>query len=81
MLEKVRMQTFGFARMDPEQIRAAILSGIVALGKGSGLLNNPSEFKWEVWGNRPVGLSPDLPMGTHLAKKEKKIIWEIEKIC
>ncbi len=31
VLEKVRM-TLGFARMDPEQIKEAWLSGIVALG-------------------------------------------------
>ncbi len=39
--EKVRMQTLGFARMDPEQIKEARLSGIVAFGKGTGLLNSP----------------------------------------
>ncbi len=37
VLEKVRMQTLGFAKMDPEQIKDARLSGIVALGKGTGL--------------------------------------------
>ncbi len=41
VLEKVRMQTTGFARMDPEQIKEARLSGIVAFGKGAGLLNSP----------------------------------------
>ncbi len=41
MLEKVGMQTLGFARMDREQIKEARLSGIVALGKGAGLLNSP----------------------------------------
>ncbi len=41
VLEKVRMQTLGFARMDPEQIKETRLSGIVALGKGAGLLNSP----------------------------------------
>ncbi len=35
------MQTLGFARMDPEQIKEAKLSGIVAHGKGAGLLNSP----------------------------------------
>ncbi len=30
----------GFCRMDPEQIKEARLSGIVALGKGAGLLNS-----------------------------------------
>ncbi len=40
VLEKVRMQNLGFARMDPEQIKEARLSGIVALGKGAGLLNS-----------------------------------------
>ncbi len=34
VLEKVRMQTLSFARMDPEQIKEARLSGIVTLGKG-----------------------------------------------
>ncbi len=33
VLEKVRVQTFGFARMDSEQIKETRLSGIVALGK------------------------------------------------
>ncbi len=41
VLEKVRMQTLGFARMDPEQIKEVRLSEIVALGKGAGLLNSP----------------------------------------
>ncbi len=41
VLEKVRMQALGFARMDPDQIKEARLSGIVALGKGAGLLNSP----------------------------------------
>ncbi len=38
VLEKVRMQTLGFARMDPEEVKEARLSGIVAPGKGTGLL-------------------------------------------
>ncbi len=37
---KVRVQTLGFVRMDPEQIKETRLSGIVALGKGAGLLNS-----------------------------------------
>ncbi len=41
VLEKVRMQTLSFARMDPEQISKARLSEIVALVKGAGLLNSP----------------------------------------
>ncbi len=41
VLEKVRMQIFDFARMDLEQIKDARPSGIVALGKGAGLLNSP----------------------------------------
>ncbi len=41
VLEKVRMQTLGFVRMDPEQIKEARLSGIVALGKGAGPLSSP----------------------------------------
>ncbi len=40
LLEKVRMQTLGFARMDPEQIKEASLSCIVALGKRTELLNS-----------------------------------------
>ncbi len=36
VLEKVRMQTLGFARVDMEQIKDARLSGIVALGKSTG---------------------------------------------
>ncbi len=39
-LEKLRMQTLGFARMNPEKIKKARLSGIMALGKGAGLLNS-----------------------------------------
>ncbi len=41
VLEKVRMQTLGFARMDPKQIKEAWLSVIVPLGKGAGFLNSP----------------------------------------
>ncbi len=48
VLEKVRMQILGFTRMDPEQIKEARLSGIIALGKRVGLLNSPYEFKREV---------------------------------
>ncbi len=40
LLDKVRMQTLGFTRMDLEQIKEARLSGIVAFGKGAGLLNS-----------------------------------------
>ncbi len=36
VLEKIRMQTLGFARMNLEQIKEARLSGIVALGKEAG---------------------------------------------
>ncbi len=45
VLEKLKMLTSGFARMDPKQIKKARLSGIVALDKGAGLLNSPYEFK------------------------------------
>ncbi len=41
VLENVRMQTLGFARMDPKQIKEARMNGIVALGKGAVLLNSP----------------------------------------
>ncbi len=34
-----------FARMDPEQIKEARLSGILAFGKEAELLNSPYEFK------------------------------------
>ncbi len=44
LLKKVRMQTLGFARIDPEQIKEARLSGTITLG-GTGLLNSPYEFK------------------------------------
>ncbi len=37
----MRIQTFDFARMDPEQIKEARLGSIVALGKMAGLLNSP----------------------------------------
>ncbi len=38
--QKIRMRTFGSARMDPDQIGGR-LSSIVVLGKGAGLLNGP----------------------------------------
>ncbi len=41
VLEKVRIHTLDFARMDPEQIEEVRLSRIVAFGKGAGLLNSP----------------------------------------
>ncbi len=44
VLEKVRMQTLGFVKMDAEQIKEARLSGIVGLGEGAELLNSPYEF-------------------------------------
>ncbi len=37
VLEKIRMQTLGFARMDPNQIKEAILSSSMVLGLGAGL--------------------------------------------
>ncbi len=45
VLEKIRMQTLGFARMDPDQIKEARLISIVAFGKGDGLPNSPYKFK------------------------------------
>ncbi len=45
VLEKVRMHTLGFARMDLEEIKEATMSGIVVLDNMPGLLNIPSEFK------------------------------------
>ncbi len=44
-LEKIRLQILGFSRMDPEQIKEARLSSIVALGKWAKLLNSPFKFK------------------------------------
>ncbi len=41
MLEKVMMQTLDFPRVNPEQLKEARLSGIMALGKGSGLIDSP----------------------------------------
>ncbi len=41
VLEKIRMHTLGFARMDPDQINEARLSGIAVLSKEAGLLNRP----------------------------------------
>ncbi len=32
---------FGLCRMDPQQIKGAMISSIVALGKDDGLLNSP----------------------------------------
>ncbi len=54
VLKKVRMQSLGPARMDPEQIKKVKLSEIVALGKGAGIACGP-----ESWS----------PNGTHPAKK------------
>ncbi len=45
VLEKVRMQTYGFARMDLEHIKVVRLSGIVALGKRLDPSTSPYEFK------------------------------------
>ncbi len=39
--KKLKMQTLGFARIDLEQIKEARVSGIVALDKGTRLLNSP----------------------------------------
>ncbi len=45
LLEKIRMLTLDFARMDLEQITEVRVSGIVTFGKGTGLLNSPYKFK------------------------------------
>ncbi len=45
VLEKIRMQTLGFARIDLYQIKEVRLSSIVAFSKGAGLLNSPYKFK------------------------------------
>ncbi len=45
VLKKIRIQT-GFTRMDPDQVKEARLSNVMALGKGGGgLLNLPYKFK------------------------------------
>ncbi len=41
VLKKIRMQTLGFARMNPDQIKDTRLSNIVIFGKRAGLLNSP----------------------------------------
>ncbi len=41
VLKKIKMRTLGFARMDPDRIKEARLSCIVAFGKGTGLPNRP----------------------------------------
>ncbi len=41
VLEEERMQTLGFTGMDPEQIKEARLSRIMAPGERVGLLNSP----------------------------------------
>ncbi len=38
--EERRMQTLGFVRMDPDQIKEARLISIVALSKEAGLMNS-----------------------------------------
>ncbi len=44
-LERIRIQTLGFARMDPGQEKEARLSSVVTCGKG--LDSAPYKFKWE----------------------------------
>ncbi len=65
---------------DLEQIKKASLSGIMDLSKGAGPLKSPYEFKWEGLDNVPVGLSPGVPMGTHLAKKKSNKIYSFISI-
>ncbi len=69
VLEKVKMQTLSFARMDPEQIKEARMSGIVAFGKEAGLLNSPMNLNERY---RAMGLSPGVPIEIHLSQKKKK---------
>ncbi len=40
VLEKIRMQTLGFARMNQDQIKEARPSSTMALGSEAGLLNS-----------------------------------------
>ncbi len=40
-LEKIRIETLDFTRMDPDQIKEVRPSSIVVFGKGAGLLNSP----------------------------------------
>ncbi len=60
-LKKIRIQTFGFARMDPDQILEARLSSIIALIKRAGLWKAPHEFKWEItqWASMPESCGPN----------------------
>ncbi len=53
VLEKIRVQTLGFAKMEPDQIKEVRLSSIVAFGKGAGLLIAPYKFKWKGKENGP----------------------------
>ncbi len=73
VLEKVRMQTLGIARMDVEQIKVTRLNGIVALGKGAGLINSPYEFKWEGYGNVASGPESWVPNGNPPRKKNRLV--------
>ncbi len=41
VLEKIRIQTLGFARMDSDQIKEARMSSIVTFSKGAGFSNDP----------------------------------------
>ncbi len=53
--------------MDPDQIKEVRLSCIVALGKGAGLSNSPTNLNDK---NRAVGPSPGFPTGSHLTKRK-----------
>ncbi len=75
VLEKVRMQTLGFARMDLEQIKEARLSGIIALFKGAGLLISPPmnlNERYGAMGQQAWVLGS--PLG-HTLQKKKKRFW------
>ncbi len=41
VLEKIKMHTLSYARMDADQIKEMRLNSIVACGKGTGLPNSP----------------------------------------
>ncbi len=48
VLEKIRMQTLNFVRMDLDQIKKARLTSIVTFGKVAGLLNSSnSSYKFK----------------------------------
>ncbi len=72
-LEKIRIKTFGFARMDSDQIKGTRLSSIMTLNKGAGLLNSPINLNERDKAIGPKGLSPGVLIRIQLAKKKYHI--------